>query len=94
MPAFCWAVSGRARLDDHRDDQRMCGLRADPTEDTELEEGDEDDLTVDSETGELLDSDIECPLESTAEGEPRCVCPNGIHCIPHLLLSTTLALHA
>ena len=37
-------------------------------------------LAVNSETGELLDADVECPLDSTAEGEPYCVCPNGVHC--------------
>ena len=59
----------------------MSCMHADLTEDTELdEEGDEDELAVNSETGELLDTDLECPLHSTAEGEPYCVCPNGVHC--------------
>ena len=56
-------------------------MHADPTEDTELEEeGDEDELAVNSETGELLDADVECPLDSTAEGEPVSLCLIGVHC--------------
>ena len=58
----------------------MLRMHADPTEDAELEEGDEDELAVDSETGELLDTDVESPLESTAKGEPYSMCPDGIHC--------------
>lgn len=55
-------------------------MHADPTEDIELEEeGDEDELAVNSETGELLDSDVERPLDSTTEGEPYSACPDGVH---------------
>ena len=54
--------------------ESMDCMHVDPTEDTELEEGDEDELAVDSETGELLESDVDCSLEIVAEGEPCSVC--------------------